>query len=87
MWERQNVIWIFLELLFAVLIDNADDTHNHRQDYEQNDEDYDPNDVTGKEDLAYKFLYVSIAKMIASRASFKAFDKCSFLKGKGRVSS
>lgn len=73
MWDWQLVIWIFLELLFAILIDNADDAHNHRQDYKHNDENYDPNDVTGKEDLAYKFymfqcfLFRVCQKRIASR--------------------
>lgn len=62
MREWQNISWILIKLLLAVLIDNADNAHNHRQDYKQNDENYDPNDVTGKEDLAYKFFTCFSAK-------------------------
>lgn len=61
MREWQNIVGVFFQLLLAILINNADNAHNHWQDHEQNYKNYDPDDVTGEEDLAYKFSLVSIS--------------------------
>lgn len=79
MWERQDVVGVLLKLLLAILIDNADNAHYHWQDYEQDYKDYYPDDVSGKEDLAYKFSLVSISCQMGLN-SIKGLNKCSFLK-------
>lgn len=79
MWERQNVVWILLQLLFAVLINNADNAHNHWHNKEQDDEDDDPNDVTRKEDLAYNLLWNCFKVIIKAKIYFMVLvNECSF---------
>lgn len=68
MWNRQVVVGVFFQLFLAILIHNADNAHNHWQDYEEDYENHDPNDVACKEYFAYKvndiiFLCVEISYM------------------------
>lgn len=61
MGEGEDIVGVLFQLFLAILVYNADNAHNHWQDHEQNYKNYNPDDVTGEEDLAYKFSFVSIS--------------------------